>query len=293
MSAAGVLAAERATVAELLARASRELQAAGVDTPRLDAELLLAHALGSTRERILIDASARPDPAVVADFEALVHRRSRDREPVAYSTRTRHFRAIELSVDRRALIPRPETEVLVEAALALEEGASVIDVGTGSGAIALALKDERPDLRVTGSDISEDALALARQNSGRLGIDVSWVRADLLLELPDDYDVVLCNPPYVAEHERASLAPEILRHEPPEALFAGEDGLAVIERLIGQLRARPRVRVVLLEVGAGQAGRVGKMLADAGFSSVRAIRDLAGIERVLHAERVSPAAAGS
>lgn len=286
MSAAGVLAAESATVAELLARASRELQAAGVDTPRLDAELLLAHALQSTRERILIDAGARSQPAAVADFEALVHRRSREREPVAYATRTRHFRAIELSVDRRALIPRPETEVLVEAALALEEGASVIDVGTGSGAIALALKDERPGLRVTGSDISEDALTLARQNSARLGIEVSWVRADLLLELPEDYDAVLCNPPYIAEHERASLAPEILRHEPASALFAGEDGLDVIRSLLGQAAGRGSVRVLALEIGAGQAAVVGELIRAAGFPSVRAERDLAGIERVVVGERV-------
>jgi len=278
VSAAGAVGAKGATVAELLARASRELVAAGIDTPRLDAELLLAHVLGSTRERMLIDARARPDPAAVSDFEALVHRRAHDREPVAYLTGTRHFRTLELSVDPRALIPRPETELLVEAALALEEG---------------ALKDERPDLYVTGSDISEDALALARQNSRRLDIAVRWERADLLTGLADDYDAVVCNPPYVAEHERTSLSPEILRHEPPDALFAGEDGLAVIERLILQLRARSRVRAVLLEVGSRQAGRAGELLAHAGLASVRAIEDLAGIERVVHAERVSPPTSGS
>ncbi len=293
MSAACAVGETGATVAELLARATGELEAAGVDTPRLDAELLLAHTLGSSREHLLIAGGTRPDTSGLAAFEALLKRRADAREPVAYITGTRHFRALELCVDRRALIPRPETETLIEAALALDRSASIIDVGTGSGAVALALKDERPDLRVTGTDVSELALALARENARRLAIDVRFVRADLLLGLPDEYDAVLCNPPYVSEHERSALAPEILRHEPPGALFAGDDGLDVIRRLVAQLAERRRVRTVALEVGAGQAESVRELLASAGFSSLRCIRDLAGIERVVHAQRDSQLARGS
>jgi release factor glutamine methyltransferase len=162
----------------------------------------------------------------------------------------------------------------------------VLDVGTGSGAIALALAHERPDLRVSGSDVSAEALELARANGARLGLQVRWLLADLLEGVPGEWDAVLCNPPYVAESERLSLAPEIVRHEPPGALFAGPDGLAVIRRLAGQLGQRPRVRMAALEVGAGQAPVVAGLLREqAGFGAVRAERDLAGIERVIVGER--------
>ena len=143
------------------------------------------------------------------------------REPVAYILGRRGFRRLDLAVDPRALIPRPETELLVEVGLGLPRGARVLDLGTGSGAVALASKDERPDLLLSGSDLSEDALALARANGERLGLAVSWLRADLLAGVPDEFDAILTNPPYVAESARASLAPEILRHEPPGALFSG------------------------------------------------------------------------
>jgi release factor glutamine methyltransferase len=183
------------------------------------------------------------------------------------------------------MIPRPETELLVEVGLGLPRGARVLDLGTGSGAVALALKDERPDLRLTGSDLSEDALALARANGERLGLAVSWLRADLLAGVPDEFDAILANPPYVAESARASLAPEILRHEPAEALFSGPDGLETIRALLAQAGAREQVRTVALELGAGQALAVSELLRAARFTSVRAERDLAGIERVVVGER--------
>ena len=150
------------------------LGAAGVDTPRLDAEVLLAHALGHRpRSRCSPTAAATVQGPAVRAFQNAVRRRSVEREPVAYITGVKGFRHLDLHVDARVLIPRPETETLVEAALGLPQSARVVDVGTGSGAVALALKDERPDLAVTATDVSEDALAVARANAARLGLDVA------------------------------------------------------------------------------------------------------------------------
>lgn len=260
------------------------LSAAGCEMPRLDAELLLADALGVARERLLIDDLEVAGPSVRV-FQDFVRRRSVEREPVAYILGRRHFRRLELTVDRRALIPRPETELLVEVGLGLPRGARVLDVGTGSGAMALALADERPELGVAGSDASAEALELARANGERLGLAVRWLRADLLAGVPDEFDAVLSNPPYVRDDERASLAPEIVRHEPAAALFAGEDGLAVIRRLAAEAGERERVRLLGVEVGQGQAGAVGELMREAGFAAVRTERDLAGIERVVVGER--------
>jgi release factor glutamine methyltransferase len=273
-------------VREALDGAITAIAASGCDTPRLDAEVLLARALGVSRERLLTDRDLMVSGPVVRTVQDAVRRRAVGREPVAYITGARGFRRLELAVDPRALIPRPETELLVELALArLPSRTRVLDVGTGSGAIALALADERPDLRVGGADIDEDALALARANGERLGLRVDWLHADLLAGVPDEYDAILSNPPYVAESERSSLAPEILRHEPPTALFAGPDGLDCIRALLAQLAQRERIRMLALEIGAGQASTVLELVGAAGFADVRAERDLAGIERVIVGER--------
>jgi len=274
------------SVRDALDGAVTAIAAAGCESPRLDAELLLAHALGVSRERLLMAAGRAEDELTVVGpavrvFQDYVRRRAVLREPVAYILGRRHFRRLELGVDPRALIPRPETELLVEVALGLPEGARVLDVGTGSGAVALALKDERPDLDVTGSDLSEAALALARDNGQRLALDVHWLAADLLDGVLDEYDAVLSNPPYVPDGDRPTLAPEILRHEPASALFAGADGLDAIRPLVAQASALPSLRLLATEVGAGQAGVVGELMMAAGFSDVRAECDLAGIERVV------------
>jgi release factor glutamine methyltransferase len=260
------------------------IAAAGCETPRLDAEILLAYVLGVGRERLLIDDLVVAGPAVRA-FQDAVRRRAVEREPVAYIVGRRGFRRLELTVDRRALVPRPETELLVEIGLGLGVGARVLDLGTGSGAVALALKDERPDLHVSGSDVSQPALDLASFNANRLGLDVQWLHADLLAGLGEGFDAILSNPPYVAESERALLAPEIVRHEPLKALFAGPDGLSVIRALLARLAHLPHVRLLALEIGAGQAPAVAELTRAAGFDSVRFERDLAGIQRVLVAER--------
>jgi release factor glutamine methyltransferase len=271
------LAGAALSVRDVLARGSATLSAAGCDTPRLDAELLLSSALGVSRARLVLDAGRELDPIALDTFEAYLRRR-RAREPVAYILGYKEFRRISLAVDQRALIPRPETELLVEVGLSLARGSLVADVGTGSGAVALALKDERGDLSLVGIDVSADALALAQGNRMRLGLDVQFVEADLLDARV--YDAVLANLPYVADG--AELAPEISLYEPSRALFGGPDGLDVVRRLVS---AAGGVPLLALEVGFDQADAVADLLTRAGFGAVERLRDLAGHERVIVGRR--------
>ena len=277
------LTAASGSVHSELERGAALLKDAGCETPRLDAELLLGASLRVDRAALVTGAREQVGPGPAARYAELLQRRAR-REPVAYVLGEKPFRRIVLSVDRRVLIPRPETELLVEVGLELATGARVADVGTGSGAIALALASERPDLRLTGADVSEDALELARANALALGLEVRWLHCDLLAGVADEFDAILANLPYVSVRESDNLAPEIVRHEPPLALFAGPDGLSLIRALLSQLAGRARVRFLALEVGAGQAREVAALMRAAGFRSVRAELDLAGIERVLVAE---------
>ena len=273
------------TVREALDSAVIAIAAAGSQTPRLDAEVLLAAALGIDRTALFLDPAREVKGPAVRSFQAAVRRRSAGREPVAYITGTRGFRHIELAVDARVLVPRPETELLVEVAVQLlPDGARVVDVGTGSGAVALALAHERPDLHVLATDVSADALAVARANAARLGVgDVVFAHGDLLAGV-GQVDAVLSNPPYVADGERASLAPEITRYEPPAALFAGADGLDVIRRLVPAAVAAG-AGLLAIELGQGQARAVAALLEQAGFGEVEARRDLAGVDRVVVGRR--------
>ncbi len=275
------LATAPRTVREAIAFGSESLAAAGSDTPRLDAELLLAAALGhGSRARLVLDSEEDIDHAGLADYERLLARRQR-REPVAYILGHKWFRGICLRVDGRVLIPRPETELLVEVALSLPRGARVADVGTGCGAVALALALERPDLTVTGIDSSEDALVVAAENRDRLGVEVTFVCTDLLDN--GAYDAVVANLPYVAD--AAELAPEIALFEPRGALYAGSDGLDSLRRLATAVGARPGIRFVALEVGAGQGEMVGELLRRVGLDTIRIHRDLADHERVVVGRR--------
>lgn len=261
-------------VREALDSARIAIAAAGSDTPDLDAQLLLAHALGVDRAALIMDPQRPVEGPAIRAFQDLVRRRSVRREPVAYLLGTKGFRHIDLRVDSRVLVPRPETELLVEVGLTLPPGARVHDACTGSGAVALALKHERPDLAVSASDASADAVDVARANAQRLGLDVECSVADLLAAAAGA-DAVLANPPYV---EQGSPLPPELAHEPARALFAGADGLAVIRRLVAACAAR----LLAIEVGAGQAPAVAALMED---RTVEVLRDLAGIERVVVGRR--------
>jgi release factor glutamine methyltransferase len=267
----------RTSVRDALDSAVIALTAAGCDTPRLDAELLLAAAMGVDRAAIVADPGRALEPDAARRFQEHAARR-REREPVAYILGSKGFRSIELEVDPRVLIPRPETEHLVEALLDLPRGARVCDVGTGSGAIALALKHERPDLDVVATDASAEALDVARANAERLGLEVEFRAGDLLAGVAGRLDAVACNPPYV--EDGAELAPDIVRHEPALALRAGPNGLDVIRRLLPAVGATT-AHTVALEIGMGQAAAVADLMREAGFPDVDVRTDLAGIERVL------------
>jgi len=267
-------------VCEALSAANDAFEAAGVDTPRLDAEVLLAEATGHDRAVLAAEPDARVDPRAARHFGEMVRRRIR-REPVAYILGRRGFRNIELAVDRRVLIPRPESELLVEIAVELEPS-SVLDVGTGSGAIALAVADELPGCDVVATDTSNEALDLARENAGRLGLAdrVRFERGTV----PADrrFDLVLANLPYVREDELASLEPEIAEYEPRQAVVAGAEGLEAIAVVAAAASAALTDRGALaFEVGAGQAGNVAELLVDLGFMQVEGRQDLAQIPRVV------------
>lgn len=273
-------AATAGRVREALLAATGAFTAAGVDAPRLDAEILLAEATGWDRARLAAEPEAPVDAPAARRFGEMVRRRIR-REPVAYIVGRRAFRHIELAVDPRVLIPRPESELLVEIALELDPQ-SVLDVGTGSGAIALAVADELPECEVVATDTSPDALEVARSNAQRHGL-ADRVAFELgTVPSGRRFDLVLANLPYVREDELASLQPEITEYEPRQAVVAGADGLEAIAVVAAAASAALTERGALgLEVGAGQAGAVAELLVDLGFTQVEGRQDLAGIPRVV------------
>jgi release factor glutamine methyltransferase len=278
------------TIARVLRWAAEDLSRRGVTaSARLDAELLLSHATGLDRVRLIVD-SARPlAPDELTRFREL-HARRRRSEPVAYILGEREFYGLRFSVNQHVLIPRPDTEILVNVALArtrrLHLFGRALDVCTGSGCVAIAFAKERPTWFVTGSDISEPALEVARKNALDLGAiwNIDFRQSDLFAAIANEprFDLITANVPYIADDEVLALMPDIKNHEPHLALCGGADGLAILRRLV---KAAPGWLapdgVLALEVGAEQAERVAKGLGAYGFAEVQCERDYAGIERVV------------
>jgi len=278
------------TVLDLLRWTADYFASKGIDTARLDAECLLAHALGVDRMRLYLDFDKPVTDAERATYRALVQRRGSERIPVAQITGVREFWSLPVRVTPAVLVPRPETEMLVAAALELlpdaEAPARVLEIGTGSGAVALALASERPTLRVTATDICPEALAVAVGNAEALGVAerIRFVAGDLYTPVENErFDLIVSNPPYVTDSRRGSLPPE-LSHEPEIALFGGPDGLAVLEPLVRGGPAHLEAGGGLaLECDPAQADRVSGWCGEAGFHSVTKRRDLAGRDRVVAA----------
>jgi release factor glutamine methyltransferase len=262
---------------EALSAAAARLAASA--TPRLDAELLMAHALGMAREELLLSHLDEPAPTA---FEALVERRERG-EPVAYILGRRAFWTIDLEVGPGVLVPRPDSETLIEAAVAHfgEEGPrTVLDLGTGPGTLLLATLDQWPKARGIGVDASETALAYAGRNAGRLGLAerAEFRRGDWAEGLDGPFDLILCNPPYVASG--TPLPRDVAEWEPHEALFAAEDGLFEYRRLAAAIPPLLADGIACIEIGLGQETDVAALFGGAGLD-VASRRDLAGIPRCL------------
>ncbi len=254
----------------------------GVPQARLDAELLLAHVLGSSRMDLYLAFDKPLAEADRARFRELVRRRAKERVPVAYLTERREFWSLPFRVTPDVLIPRPETETLVKIALDLKPR-RVLEIGVGSGCIAAALARELESLEIVATDVSPGALAVARENLAALGVleRVTLIEARELAPLAGSFDLVLSNPPYVASGELAGLAPE-LHHEPALALDGGPDGLDVIRQICADAPARvERPGSLALEIGAGQSEAVAELLRATGAAEVETFPDLAGITRVV------------
>ncbi|HPO16769.1 MAG TPA: peptide chain release factor N(5)-glutamine methyltransferase [Candidatus Hydrogenedentes bacterium] len=272
------------TLAERLKDAVRQLESIS-ETPRLDAEILLAHALGYSRAQLL--ARLR-DEMLVSDFEPLLTRRL-NHEPIAYITGHWEFFSLEFLVRPPVLVPRPETEHLVETALKFlshgtTETSTVLDIGTGTGCVAVAIAKNAVKAHVTAIDIRPEALELARENARKHAVEIDFYEGDLFEAfrgIPKTFDVIVSNPPYVEEGEWERLSPVIRKHEDPGALLAGPDGLTVIRRIVSASSEYLHAGgLIALEIGERQSPAVAALMADAGFADIRFVRDLAGIDRI-------------
>lgn len=277
--------------------ALEELKRARIDSHALTADLLLGLVLGWDRVRILSHAEQELDDASWNRFRSLIHRRANG-EPLQYLTGEQEFYGIAFKVTPAVLIPRPETEILVEKAVELilqnsPEAIRFADIGTGSGCIAVSVARQIPASAAGWAvDVSDAALKIARENAKRHGVDhcIRFVQSDLLECFPEEpcFDFILCNPPYVALDEYDSLPTEVKNHEPHEALFGGADGLELYRRLIPQASVRLVAGgYLLLEVGAGQAEQVVQFLEQEGFSLSAVLNDLQGIPRCLIGQTTS------
>lgn len=282
------------TLVDVLRRTETFLRNKGVPSPRLEAELLLSKVLGLPRLQLYLAHDRPLTPGELDALRPLVARRG-NREPMSWILGERGFHRIELAIEPGVLDPRPDTETLVEAALAeipadSADSVYVADVGCGSGAVGLAIAAARPSVRVYAVDLDDTALRVTKANVAKLGLGerVAVLKGDLLDPIPAKrpIDWVVSNPPYVPTREIAELEPEVRVHEPRLALDGGPDGLDVYRRLVPAAFQRAR-RGLLLEVGHDQAARVADLLRRAGFGDLRTARDLSGIERVVGGRRVA------
>lgn len=275
------------SVSQALGGAAQRLAGAGVDRPRHEARLLLAHVTGLSQTRQIADPDRiLPDDAR-ARFEHLIARRE-DREPISHLTGEREFWSLSFGVGPAVLDPRPDSETLVAAAFEFfpepDGSCTVLDLGTGSGCLLLSFLAHRPNAHGIGIDVSGDALRIAAQNADRLGLAprADFVCGDWGAAVIGSFDLILCNPPYITSRQLADLAPEVARYEPRIALEGGADGLGAYRELVPRLSRLLRSDgVVLLEIGAGQAADVASMAKNFGLDVIKVYRDLAGIERCL------------
>jgi release factor glutamine methyltransferase len=288
------------TILQVLNGWADRLKGHRIENPRLNAELMMAHALGLTREKLYMELQREIDPKEQAVIESLMQRRIQG-EPLQYILGHQEFWSIDLNVDPRVLIPRPETELLIEQALLILSNAfssrtlRILEIGTGSGAIAISLARELRNAFVVATDISDRALRLAKENALRAGVErqIAFVLGDLFSPFRREgerggMDVILSNPPYVGRSEIESLAEEVKGHEPRGALDGGEDGLDFYRKIIGQAPACLNDRGwLLLEMGQGQGTRVVEMIRQRGvFREPEVLRDFSGTERAIKAQKL-------
>lgn len=275
------------TIGSLVKWATDDFRTRGIENPRLDAELIVAYALGIDRMRVILDAERPLEGRELDELRDLVKRR-RAREPIAYLRGEREFYGLRFRVDKRVLVPRPDTETLVDRALARTTHVSMsmrlLDLCTGSGCVAISMARERPTSSVIATDVSDDALTVARENAARLGAyNVAFVKGDLYDAVPPQrFDVITANPPYIPTTEIATLDADVKDFEPRLALDGGDDGLALLRRVIARA---PDYLVpggaLAVELGAGQAEAVKALFEARGFADITVDRDIARIERVV------------
>ena len=274
------------TIGEIVKWATDDFRTRGIENPGLDAQLIVAFALNVTRTQIIVDAQRPLSPDELVKLRELVKRR-RSREPMAYLMGQREFYGRMFKVDPRVLIPRPDTETLVEVALGRTRAASmyarVLDLCTGSGCVATTLAKERPTTQVTGTDKSEGAVTVARDNAARLGVTNVWFQvSDLFARVRGPFELITANPPYIATDEIPTLQPEIDKFEPKLALDGGKDGLDLVRKIAAEASAYLVPGGVLaMEVGAGQAPHTVEIFRANGFREIEVARDYGRIERVV------------
>lgn len=275
-------------IVTVLRLAAQYLADKGIESSRLDAEVLMAHVLGVSRIRLYVEHDRPLTPEELKSYRDVIARRAQ-RIPVAYIIGHKEFMSLDFLVDASTLIPRPDTEVLVECATEalksmVTDELRILDIGTGSGVIACSLAKLFPGSRVTAVDICQEALAIAKMNAHRLGLldRIHLVVGDLFQGVEGQFHAIISNPPYVPDRELLSLPPEIAKYEPRLALAAGEDGLAVIRKIVAAAPKYMEPRGVLaIEIGRDQGDRVAELLDSSGYSQVRRVRDYSGNERVV------------